>query len=77
MDAKQLGDDLTMLLGRPWGNVTDYAKVLGKERAWVQVMLADVPVADKSMKQSRWFARDVAKVMIMRQRMEDLRNEYR
>jgi hypothetical protein len=43
---------------------------------WVMALLADVPVADVTMKQHRWYARDVAKVMIMRQKMEAAR-DYR
>lgn len=77
MNVKELGDDLTMLLGKPWGNITEYSAVLGKDWRWVAQLLADVPVADKTMKRENWYARDVAKVMVARQRMEATRDEYR
>ena len=76
MNAKELGDDLVTTMGKPWGNIKDYCVALDKERQWVMALLADVPVADVTMKQHRWYARDVAKVMIMRQKMEAAR-DYR
>ena len=68
MNIKELGDDLITLLGKPLGTVTDYSVVLGRDRKWVAELLADVPVADRTMKQPKWYARDVARTMVARQK---------
>lgn len=68
MNIKELGDDLITLLGKPWGTVTNYSVVLGRDRKWVAELLADVPVADRTMKQPKWYAQDVARTMVARQK---------
>ena len=50
------------------GTVTDYSVVLGRDRKWVAELLADVPVADRTMKQPKWYARDVARTMVAMQK---------